>query len=481
MLLFKLVVLVPFFGACSARLRSQGKDNAEPKVEEFPTIDWSKDDSPVRIGSVQWNTIREFKQFGRSATKPASEEEWALSTSILRKWKDKNQGRRRLQAPIDVPLYIHCISSGPNGGCPNAAINQQVDVLNAAFSPHFIFTLISAQSVDRPGYYNCGFQSTVEEQLKNEFRQGGPEALNIYFCNTTMAGQGAPWSLGWATAPLSRASASLKKDGVVLSTETLPGGAAAPYNLGIMAVQQVGHWLGLLNTWQGGCEVGYTDWFWTSEGDHVYDTEPEASPAFGCPVGRSTCLPEGVDGLDPYGNPVGLDPIHNYMDATDDSCKEEFTPGQFDRMRAIWGEVRSPTRPTRSPTRSPTRLPTRRPSRRPTSSPVAAIPTVVTNSTKLTILVRHDNYPRETSWRFSLGNTLMFAQAANAQTVAGKVTNRTMTNLAKGLYTFVIEDTAGNGICCSRGNGGFSLQVEKQPLFAGGTFNQSVTVQVSII
>ncbi|CAO1628863.1 unnamed protein product [Jaminaea pallidilutea] len=67
------------------------------------------------------------------------------------------------------------------------------------------------------------------------------------------------------------------------------------------------------------------------EGDFVGDTTPQASPSKGCPAGRRSCK-----------NNPSVDPIHNFMDYSFDSCMNEFTTGQAARMQALVARYRSP-------------------------------------------------------------------------------------------------------------------------------------------
>ncbi|WP_228290870.1 zinc metalloprotease [Shewanella cyperi] len=247
--------------------------------------------------------------FLRCGTKHPSAEESALKEKhfqTLRARSGDTGMQQRANGSVTINVYMHVITdSQNNGNLSTADINAQMSVLNNAYSnTPFRFNLVSTDVTANNSWYTAGHGSTAETDMKSALRQGDAADLNIY---TNNMGGGL---LGWATFPSDYASAPIK-DGVVILYSTLPGGSAAPYNEGDTATHEVGHWLGLYHTFQGGC---------SGSGDYVSDTPAEKSAAYGCPVNRDSCT-KGKSA-------AGVDPIFNFMDYTDDSCMFEFTNGQ---------------------------------------------------------------------------------------------------------------------------------------------------------
>jgi len=214
-----------------------------------------------------------------------------------------------------INVYFHVIRRGTgvsNGDITSTMITNQINVLKNAYAAWgWNFNLVTTTRTTNSTWYT-GCYGSSETTMKNALRQGTADDLNIYSC--------APSGgiLGYATFPSSYASQP-KKDGVVILYSSVPGGTASPYNLGDTATHEVGHWMGLYHTFQGGC---------SGSGDFVSDTPAEASAAFGCPSGRNTC------------STAGNDPITNFMDYTDDSCMFQFTSGQDARMDSLFTTYR---------------------------------------------------------------------------------------------------------------------------------------------
>jgi Pregnancy-associated plasma protein-A len=153
--------------------------------------------------------------------------------------------------------------------------------------------------------------------MKKALKQGGDDALNVY---STSGGA----YFGWAYLPDITDTAQAYLDGIVITWETVPGASttwAGQYDLGETLTHEAGHWLNLEHTFYGQCN---------KTGDFVDDTPAQKSPTSGCPEGKDTC------------RAPGLDPIHNYMDYSFDSCYTEFTDGQTQRMRDAWLFYRAP-------------------------------------------------------------------------------------------------------------------------------------------
>jgi hypothetical protein len=223
-----------------------------------------------------------------------------------------------------IPVYFHVITNdaGTSGNLTSTDVTKQMNVLNSAFaSTGWSFSLVATDYTKNSTWFNgCYGSSTIESQMKTALRKGTADDLNVYTCNPSNG------ILGYATFPSSYNSQP-KLDGVVLLYSSLPGGSAAPYNQGDTGTHEVGHWMGLYHTFQGGCARSAT-----SGGDYVADTAAERSAAYGCPGGRDTCTGTRFP---------GLDPIDNFMDYTDDACMDRFTTGQDDRMDSLFTTYRS--------------------------------------------------------------------------------------------------------------------------------------------
>ncbi|KAK6344842.1 hypothetical protein TWF718_006794 [Orbilia javanica] len=222
-----------------------------------------------------------------------------------------------------VPLHIHNVYSSKTkdqGYITDEDVKNQFDVLNDNFAPTGVsFDLKTVTHTEDKAWAMASRGSLAELNMKRTLRRGGYADLNIYI-RPLRSGL-----LGYCTFPdnIPKETDRFFLDGCDVLFSSVPGGSTTGFNEGKTATHEVGHWFGLFHTFQGGC----------SGGDLVDDTPAEASPASGCPVGRDTCKGDQYP---------GLDPIHNYMDYSDDPCLTEFSAGQTVRLYQMWDHFRAP-------------------------------------------------------------------------------------------------------------------------------------------
>jgi len=208
-----------------------------------------------------------------------------------------------------INVYVHVItSSSGEGNLSDATINSQINVLNAAYAAgNWKFVLAGKDVTANDSWYTMAPGKPSESQAKTALHKGTAKDLNLYAANI---GGGL---LGWATFP-SDYTKSPSMDGVVVLTSSFPGGTAANYNEGDTGTHEVGHWMGLYHTFQGGCNQ-------FGGGDGVADTPAEKEANYGCPGIVDSCPSD-----------KGNDPTTNFMDYVYDSCMTQFTSGQFSRI-----------------------------------------------------------------------------------------------------------------------------------------------------
>jgi hypothetical protein len=235
------------------------------------------------------------------------------------------KGRAGSGFAVTVPVYFHVVTDGAKGDLRDTQIADQIRVLTntyaggeGGFDTGFSFVLAGVTRTNNPAWFYANPGGVNEHTMKQTLRQGGPDALNVY---TTTAGD----YLGWAYLPeIVTKPGQVYLDGVVIDWESLRRVSdtyKGRFDQGETATHEVGHWLNLEHTFNGGC---------SAKGDFVDDTPPEKTPTSGCPAGKDTC------------SAPGLDPIHNYMDYSYDQCYTEFTAGQAQRMRDAWLLYRAP-------------------------------------------------------------------------------------------------------------------------------------------
>lgn len=247
---------------------------------------------------------------------------------------------------VVLPLVFHIIGTNP-ALITDAQIQAAVKDLNDAFGKRGAYAASkgadtkirfalakrdpeggNTKGINRvTSYYGSNLSNEIEDtRLKNLIQWDPVKYINIWLVSNIVSEISAEFSCGvwtrmntggYATLPTGAAGTT---DGIVVSA------------FGVMLAHEMGHYLGLYHTFEGGC----TNNDCTKDGDRVCDTPPDgttrASP--NCNAPTNSCV---TDTLSNYSNGFfprdTTDQIANFMDYSNSLCSNQFTLGQADRMQ----------------------------------------------------------------------------------------------------------------------------------------------------
>ncbi|MFT4594340.1 MAG: PKD repeat protein [Polaribacter sp.] len=254
----------------------------------------------------------------------------------------------RAGGPRIIPTVFHVIHQGGNENISKEQIEDQMRILNEDFSrtnadaantrdeflsvaanPNIEFRLAK---LDPQGNCTDGIvrvwsplTNNATDDVKAVSYWNSDDYFNIWLVNTIDNDGEQGTILGYAQFP---GFGSAATDGVVVRADYTGGIGTGASNgsRGRTLTHEAGHWLGLLHTFQGGCNGGFF-------GETIDDTPPIAEATQGgCPHNANTCSND---------NPDLPDMVENYMDYTNGSCQNIYTLGQKDAFDAVLSGSRS--------------------------------------------------------------------------------------------------------------------------------------------
>ena len=261
----------------------------------------------------------------------------------------QNNPTYKVGGVVTIPVVFHVIYANAAQNIPDTRIFEQLNVMNQDFgrtnldaaNTRAMFQSVAANTEIQfclaqrtpQGAATNGILRvpTTNSTLPNNPNSISPEwdrtkYLNVYIGNLSGG------LLGYANLPPGISG----NDHIVVLFSSVGGpnalGTINGYNLGRTVTHEIGHWLNLQHTFNGGCS-GLSGNTCMGSGDFVCDTPPISNATSNCPTNNPNTCTETSPFPAPY---IGhmVNQFENYMDYSTDVCMNMFTEGQSTRMNA---------------------------------------------------------------------------------------------------------------------------------------------------
>jgi Pregnancy-associated plasma protein-A/Secretion system C-terminal sorting domain len=347
----KQIFTITAFAAAFGLFATNAQAQTKPAKRFGQNVEFAK------CGITQYENILTQKDPKRATTPQF--EQWIAAKIAEAKTQRAHRNNLTTNSVVTIPIVVHVIHNGDAIGTDEniaeAQILSQIQVLNQDFrkeagtpgfntnpagaDPEIEFCLAKRDpaGLNTSGIlrYDLGSDEGWDmedvEVLKTQTQWDPAKYLNIWIVNEIYVG-GFLQLAGYAQFPQGSGLEGLEEgtpitantDGVVIaancfgSEDIYPAGNYFPANeKGRTASHEIGHFFGLRHIW--GDETDCIG------NDFCDDTPVAADANSGCPDADWDSCPDNL----------GNDMAQNYMDYTDDSCKNVFTLDQKERMMAV--------------------------------------------------------------------------------------------------------------------------------------------------
>ncbi len=246
-----------------------------------------------------------------------------------------------------IPVVVHIIHNNGTENISDATVIQGIQDLNDAYANIGYYDPTTGVDTrvqfclakrDPNGNITTGITRNVSTytnmtletddlSVKNLNRWSPSCYLNMWLVKEICSNSAGCGVAGYAYFP---SAAGSNIDGLVAEARWFGSSHAASG----VHIHEVGHYLGLYHTFEGGC----TNNNCLNDGDHVCDTPPDASTAaVPCSAAPNSCSTDALSGF----TTDQPDLFQDYMDYGDFHCYSVFTQGQSDRMHWTLDNVRA--------------------------------------------------------------------------------------------------------------------------------------------